>query len=625
MCGICGFIDQPNSDLLSAMTQALTHRGPDEMGTWESPEVSLGSRRLSIVDLARGQQPMTSEDGSVVVVYNGEIFNAPELRTRLIQHGHILHTTCDTELIPHLYEERGEDFAHELNGQFAIAVWDKKRHRMILTRDRLGIKPLFYCTRNDRLYFASEIKSILLAGKTRPSINLEALYHYLTFKYVPHPLTIYQGIQSLCPGEQIIFEQGQIKRRTYWEIPHTENLIRDPLQAVDRLDELLQLAIKRQLLSDVPVGVLLSGGLDSSLMVAITSRLMHEPLKTFTLVYEDDFAHKSPETIAARKVSQLFETQHLEHVATHRELLDDLPNIFAAFDEPFATVMSPYFVNKLVSKHVKVCLSGDGADEMFGSYLSHRIAQPIHHIKTFGEKYVRQHPELLTPCESIADRVYQLAQMEDWDWRTQLGVFADVEKLALLSPELEGLQQYSTTQRVRKELRRCTNHDAQNRQQEFDCRTMLPDHVLNYSDKLSMAHSVEIRVPSLDHELVEYALSVAGNLKIHHGCCKWLLKQVARRYLPPEIVDRPKEGFVMPINNWQQTVFESAIRETLTPERLNQHRLFQPEIVQQLVHRYYSGQTDLQYKVWTLFCFQCWYDQVYQSRTTEPCESYCVP
>jgi asparagine synthase (glutamine-hydrolysing) len=590
------------------MTTALRHRGPDDEGFFVSPFASLGSRRLSIVDVVHGHQPMRNENGSVVVAFNGEIYNAESLRNELVSRGHRFNTRCDTEVIPHLYEEHGDEFVQQLDGQFAIAVWDGSRRRMLLSRDRAGIKPLYYAELGGRFLFGSEIKSILASVRSRPPLSLEAVYHYLSFKYVPPPLTIYEGVAAVQPAEQVVLHDGRVTKRRYWDFGHSPCEIGDEHEIVDQLERLLVRSVRRRLIADTPVGALLSGGLDSSLIVAMAAEAADRPISTFTLAYEEDFANKQREVDAARRVADLFGTEHYEYVTSYRELLEDLPTILGCFDEPFAAVMSPYFLHKLVRKHVKVCLGGDGADELFGSYLPHRLAVPIHHLMTYGEAAVRQRPELVAPFEDDIDRVVSLAQPQDWAWRASLSVFPEDEKRAYLNSDHKVFTEFDSTALVRDIFDAYRSDDVQNRQQNHDFRTVLPNVVLNFNDKLSMAHSVETRVPFLNHELVEFAFSLPGRLKINSGCCKWLLKEVARRRLPADIVDRPKEGFVMPINVWQQTVLREVIEQTLASGRIATHGFFEEKAVGRLVDRYYAGETGLQYQVWALFCFQSWYD-----------------
>lgn len=617
MCGICGIVGHPDHSALRAMTRALRHRGPDDTGYFVDRNAALGIRRLAIIDVPNGHQPMSNEDGSIVAVFNGEIYNAAKLRDDLTARGHRLTTRCDTEVLPHLYETYGDEFASHLDGQFAVAIWDLTRRRLLLTRDRLGIKPLFYTQCGRRFLFGSEIKAIIAGLGRCPDIDRKALSHYLSLKYVPAPMTIYQGISVVLPGEQVAFRCGWLMKRRYWHLDPATSPVTDIEAATDRLESMLVRSVRRRMVADVPVGAMLSGGLDSSLLVAIASECASGPLTTFTLDYEDDFEHKRADVHAARKVARQFGTDHHEHKVSCQTFLAELPRVMAAFDGPFAGVVSPYFLHRLVRRHVKVCLSGDGADELFGSYLAHRLAQPIQQLLIHGETALRARPDLAAPFQDDLERLCAIARPQDWMWRSGLCVFSDEEKRRLLNADHAGYGRVSTTGLIRDAFHRCWTDDPLNRQLGFDIRDLLPNLVLAFNDRLSMAHSVETRVPFLDHELVSFASALPGDLKIRRGRCKWILKEVARRRLPAAIVDRPKEGFVMPVNEWQRRALRPTITETLAADRLALHHLFNTGEVARLVTRYYNGETDLQYKVWALFCFQTWYEQQYPKSLTD--------
>ncbi|MBI4718675.1 MAG: asparagine synthase (glutamine-hydrolyzing) [Planctomycetes bacterium] len=613
MCGISGFVGAPDGERLARMMASLRHRGPDDARAFVSANASLSATRLAIVDPLHGGQPMSNEDGTVVVVFNGEVYDADALRERLRARGHRFSTRCDTEVLPHLYEEYGDAFVDHVNGQFAVALWDVVRRRLVLTRDRMGIKPLFFARAGGRFYFASEIKAILAALPQKPEIRAEALGHYLSLKYVPGPMTIYEGIERLLPAEQVIVQDERVTRRRYWRWMNADGSVvdrprGDSRQAAERLEQLLQASVGRRLQADVPVGALLSGGVDSSLIVSLAAEASAAPLSTFTLGYTEDLPAKQQELALARTLARKLGTDHHEYFVGAEEVLADLPRVLAAFDEPFAGVTSTYFLCKLVGRHVKVCLSGDGADELFGSYLAHRLAQPIHNLLHFGEPAVRMFPGLAAPFEQDIDRVLRTAHPDDSFWRAALCVFSDEEKRELLQPDLRLPDGAGTTDLIRGLFGECRSRDPLNRQLDFDCRSLLPDNVLGYSDRLAMAHGVETRVPFLDHEIVEFAFALPGEWKIRAGCCKWILKQVARRRLPAEIVDRPKEGFVMPVNTWQAGPFRAAVEDALSPDALAVHGLFRPSAVADLLRRYAAGESELQYKVWSLFCFQRWYE-----------------
>lgn len=624
MCGIAGFVGTPDHGRLRDMAASLRRRGPDDEGFVIFKDASLATRRLALVDVANGHQPLTNEDGSIAVAFNGEIFNANKLRRELLACGHRIETRCDTEVLPHLYEERGDDFVDALEGEFAIAIWDNRRRRLLLTRDRSGVKPLYYCEDGPDFLFASEIKGIIAGLRRRPPLSLEAIYHYLSFKHVPNPGSVYRGILAVRPAEQLVFARQRIEARRYWRWPlttdarqicHTAHASAKETEEerIDALDTLLNESVATRLCADQPVGALLSGGLDSSLIVAIARRHTAATLNTFTMTYSDGVAHKNADTLAARAVADRFNTQHHEYRLDAGDFRESLPSILTALDEPFAGVMSTFFISRLVSQFVKACLSGDGADEQFGSYLAHRLAQPLDVGRQSGIGAAREHPSFAALSGADAEQVVRLAGMGEAAARASLLVFTDVEKRELLNPDYRAFADFSTEALVRKTYDNFACGDSQTRAQLFDCQTLLPDQVLVFNDRLSMAHSVEVRVPFLAHPFVERVTALPGDWKIRGGVCKWGLKQLARRYLPAEIIDRPKEGFVPPINQWQREALAPLIVETLSANRLAAHGLFRADRVESLLRRYQSGARDLQYKIWSLFCFQMWHDHVYRA------------
>ncbi len=563
------------------MTQFLVHRGPDEEGFLIDPQVSFGMRRLSIIDLKSGQQPIFNEDGSVAVVYNGEIFNFQELRRGLEGKGHIFKTKTDTEVIAHLYEEDGFDFPKKLDGMFAIALWDAKKKIVVLVRDQVGIKPLYYAIRNKQLIFGSEIKSILTHPAVRKEIDSQSLFYYFAFKHVPAPATIFKNIYSLLPGELAVFQNGRLSKKRYWSLrPEKPNGISEATAAKTILD-MLRDSVRRRLVADVPVGSYLSGGLDSSLVTALASQESNKPIKTFSLVYKDYFGGKSADQAAARRVAKLFKTDHYEYEMTAKELQRDLPRIIESFDEPFAGVSSTYFVSKLIKQHVKVALSGDGADELFGSYLSHRIAAGQE--KAFGGKVSNRHP---------------------WKWRSEILVWKDGE-----NPIGGG---HNTAEALlKKDFSNYKSPDLLNRVLAVEFSTIFPDQVLAFVDRLSMAHSLEVRPPYLDTKFVELAFSLPGKLKIKNGEVKYILKKAAEKILPKDIVYRPKEGFILPLNAWLTAALRPFISSTLTYKKIKRHGFFDAENVKALLSRKDWGSTEITNKIWTLVNFQLWWERYF--------------
>jgi asparagine synthase (glutamine-hydrolysing) len=588
MCGIAGVFGDGDRAAVDVMLSTLIHRGPDDGFSVGGERFALGVRRLSIVDVAGGRQPMANEDGHIWAAQNGEIYNYPRLRPQLLGAGHVLQTQCDTEVLPHLYEDHGNELPTRLDGMFAAAIWDDARGQGLLARDRMGKKPLYYLQRGDALYFASEIKALLALPGFRRELNLEALHHYLSLKHVPHPVSIFKGISILPPGHRLAFTIGEAPRVSrYWDVSFATDADSERLSdddAADRMVALLKQGIERRLMSDVPIGFFLSGGLDSSLSTALAAELTGGRIKTFTLTYGSDSTTPGKEADRrwARWVAERYDTEHHEETVEFASFPDSIGGILRCFDEPFAGVVSSYFLSQRIAKHVKVAMSGDGADELFGSYLSHRLAS-------------QQHPSSI-----------------DMSWRSQLVVFNEEQKRALYAPEVgRELEGVCTPALFDAAFARGTAGDPLNRVLEAEFKTVFPDQVLTYGDRLSMAHSLEVRSAYLDTDFVTAAATLPARMKIRGGETKFLLKHIARRYFPAEMVDRPKEGFLMPIARWLQNDLEAYVRATLAPERLARHGVFRVEAVQALVDRLYQPGSDYHdvNRVLALVIFQEWHQQ----------------
>ena len=622
MCGIAGIFGGGDDAAVACMLGKLRHRGPDDEFRAGGEEFSLGARRLSIIDLEGGRQPIANETGEIWVAQNGEIYNFPVLMEDLKSTGHRFRSRSDTEVLVHLYEEKGETFVNDLNGMYAIALWDGKNKKGILARDRAGKKPLYYhLSDSGVLYFASEIKALLTLPFLTRRIHWPALHHFLSYKHVPAPLSIFEGIRMLPPAHYLVYRReaessGRVSVKRYWRLDFsrdwTDGLEEDEI--VDALLETLGKSVQRRLISDVPVGFFLSGGLDSGLCTALAATLSSQPIETFTLGYgsESTTPAKERDRQCAALVSARYGTRHHEEVIKSAHLEEELPQIIGHFDEPFAGVISTYFLARLISRYVKVAISGDGADELFGSYLSHRLAAPI-------QAYLRQPQNgLLTPAaDHLDDRdkvvLKEIAEKEDWRWRYKLLVFSEEEKQALYAPAVaEQLGGVSTSDHLRLYFSDLTAKDPLNRVLEAEFNSQLPDQVLAYVDRLSMAHSLEVRAPYLDTDFLELAAGIGGSLKIRNGQTKYILKKAALRFLPEEVVYRPKEGFVLPINQWLLQSMEPYVRALLSRNRLRRHGLFSPAYVQSLVENFYRGGMQLANKLWVLMVFQIWYETYMQ-------------
>ena len=582
MCGIAGVFGAPDRDAVEAMTTALAHRGPDDRQVVTGDRFSLGATRLAIVDLDRGRQPVSNERKTVWAAHNGEIYNRRPLHSALRQAGHEICGHGDTALLPHLYEEYGAAMAEQADGMFAFAVWDAEQRTGLLARDRLGKKPLYYWHCGDRLYFASEIKSLLALPQFERRLNLEALRHFLGFKHVPHPQTIFAGIKCVPPAHVLLFHPGVGPRlERYWSPDFTPmHAAASERELAEELDSLLRSAVARRLDADVPIGCFLSGGIDSSLTTAIAAELGNGRLKTFTLTYSADSTtpQKEEDRRWARWVAERYGTEHHEEVVDEQRFPEELPRILACFDEPFSGVVSTYFLSRLAASHVKAVVSGDGADELLGSYKSHRLAAAM--------------PASLVNAE----------------WRSTLLVFNDQETDALLTEEVASASTAcSARNRMQRDFDGLTAGDSLNRVLESELRSIFPDQVLAFVDRLSMAHGLEVRTPFLDTALVNFLARVPGDAKMRGGETKALLKHVAQRYFPEEMVFRPKEGFVMPIQRWFLNGLTPYVMDALSPSRLATHGLFDSAAVSRLVAEYYGGRHDHAQKILALVTFQEWH------------------
>jgi asparagine synthase (glutamine-hydrolysing) len=591
MCGICGFFGDGDRDAVEPMLATLRHRGPDDRYILAGDQFAIGAARLGIIDVQGGRQPLANEDGSVVAAQNGELYNFPALRPALLERGHRLRTRTDSELLPHLWEEQRERLPEHIDGMFALAVWDGNEKVGLLARDRMGKKPLYYWEHGGALYFASELKALLSIPAFERRLNLEALHHYLSYKHVPHPLTIFEGVRMLPPAHRLVYRPGQPPAVTrYWSLSFApcNGHVPEEAEVVEELLARMRNAVRRRLMSDVPVGFFLSGGIDSSLTTALACEVAPARVKTFTLTYDDaaTTAGKEQDRRWARWVAERFDTEHYEETIAAAHYPDSLRKILRAFDEPFAGVVSTYFLSQRMAQHVKVAVAGDGADELFGSYRSHRIAAGAE----------------APPAGDSPD---------DWAWRSRLLVFDDEEKFDLYTGDVRtALHGVSTRDHVRDAFAALTARDPLNRVLEAEFRGIFPDQVLTFVDRLSMAHSLEVRSAFLDTDVVEYVARLPGSLKIRDGQTKYVLKQAAARYFPDEMIRRPKEGFLMPVTRWILGELQPWVRETLSPERLALHGVFDAARVGDLVNRLYAPGADYHAvnRVLALVIFQEWYE-----------------
>ena len=622
MCGIAGFVDaavprlalapvrlDAEFGLVHRMCEAIRHRGPDDEGIHVQPGVGLGMRRLSIIDLAGGRQPIHNENSTVWVVFNGEIYNYRELRAELEAHGHHFATSSDTESIVHAYEQWGEDAFRRLRGMFGIALWDQSTRTLLLARDRAGQKPVHYAERGGRLYFASEIKSLLAAGAVEPRLDLASLDHYLAFLYTPRDRAIFEGVRKLPPGHFLRWRDGRSEVVRYWHIAAEETFTGSEEDAVAHLQTVLRDAVSSHMISDVPLGAFLSGGVDSSAVVGMMAQSSSRPVKTFSIGFDDP---AFDELEHARTVARHFGTDHHEFVVKPDGLsiLDDL---IRHFDEPFAdsSAIPTWYVSEIARRHVTVVLSGDGGDELFGGYdryLPHprvaafdrapipglraaaALAWPLLPHGAKGKNFLRH------VAKDAAGRYLDSITFFQPDERAAL--YADGARAALASGAEATLWRHF-------ERFAALPHDG--RMMRFDFETYLPEDVLTKVDRMSMAHSIESRVPLLDNTVIDFAASLPSRFKIHAGRRKHVLKQALRPLLPPGILDRRKQGFGVPLGTWFRGGLTDLFSEVLESPRARQRGYFEPAFVSRLVKEHLSAQRDHTLRLWQLTVFELWH------------------
>ncbi len=613
MCGIAGLIGHGNRQTVAAMTSGMEHRGPDADGFHidEVRQVFLGHRRLSIIDLPGGSQPMYNEDGSVGIVFNGEIYNHLALRAELESKGHVFKTRCDTESIIHAYEEYGERVAEKLVGMFAFAIWDNRRGRLLLVRDRLGIKPLYYCTRDGRISFASELGALMLGKHSQGRVSLQALSDYLTYKYIPDPATIYEDVFSLQPGHQLVWQDGGARIASYWNVSYGDELPLTEEDAGEQLMALLTEAVRCRLMSDVPLGAFLSGGVDSSVVVALMSKLSDNRVKTFTIGFEDKSYSELPH---AALVARHLGTEHHEMVV-RPDAVSLVDRLIEHFGQPFAdsSAIPTYLLSQFTRKSVTVALSGDGGDEVFAGYETYRAwraMQYYRHVPWFLRRgLVRPVVNRLPVSHRDVSFDLKAKRFIKGDgltptrrhllWMTQLD---DDVKRSVLGQKAAQLLEAA---RVLEEVPAQPEHELK-RVQYLDTKVYLPGDILVKVDRMSMAHALEVRVPLLDHRVVEFAARLPVRYKLRNLTTKYILKKAAASWLPASIPKRPKKGFSVPMARWLREDLREMLLDTLSPGTIRSQGFFEPKCVARLVKEHQDKIFDRSRELWTLMVFTRW-------------------
>ncbi len=620
MCGIAGFFGPEENldsterrELLKRMCDIIEHRGPDDEGFYTEGGAALGMRRLSIIDLVTGHQPISNEDGSIWIVFNGEIYNFCELRDDLVARGHTFQTQTDTEAIVHLYEEMGEACVERLRGMFGFAIWDRRERKLFLARDRVGKKPLHYALAGDTLIFGSEIKSILQHPDVAREVNIEAISDFLSFGYVPDPQTAFRGITKLPPGHTLTFKNGRLSTKCYWDFDYRQadeaEEARDEGYYVERLRELIAESVRLRLVSDVPLGAFLSGGIDSSTVVAMMARQMDRPVKTFSIGFSES---SFDELHHARITARHFNTDHHEFVVTP-DVCKIVEDIVWHHDEPFGDVSSipTYMVSKMAREHVTVILSGDGGDELFAGYeryLIDRDRRVFERIPGFIRRNLMLRASRVLPRAVYGKNFLRNVALEaDARYIDSLSYFDEDAKHELLSTDIRrALGGRDSSAGFRQLLN--VPHSAKHidRLLYLDSKTYLPGDILTKVDRMSMAHSIEARVPLLDYKLIEFVETIPANLKLRGRTTKHILKQAVRGLIPDQIINRPKQGFGVPIAKWFNNELRDMLHDTLTDSRTRQRGYFNQQSVEAILNEHARGRRDNSRHLWGLLTLELW-------------------
>jgi asparagine synthase (glutamine-hydrolysing) len=635
MCGICGEwnADGINREKIQRMAQTIRHRGPDDEGFYFEPTVGLASRRLSIIDLDTGGQPIANENSQIWIVFNGEIYNYPELREHLIARGHTFRTHTDTEVILHLYEEYGVESVKRLRGMFTFAIWDKPRQRLFIARDPLGQKHLYYCYQGGCFTFGSEIKPLLI--DVPPQLNTLAMHHLLSLRCIPDDDTLFVGVCKLPAGHSLLLEDGTLSVARYWELRYEPKLQGTEADLTEQLRELLVRTVQSHLLSDVPLGAFLSGGIDSSLVTAIMATLSDQPVKTFSIgVREDDFN----ELPYARMVAKQYHTEHHEFIV-ESNLIAALPTMMWHMEEPVDPfAFGVYSVSKLAAQHVKVALGGDGGDEMFAGYDRYFGNQIVDLYRSIPAP-VRQHA-IEPVIKQLPDNFSYNNKVQKLRWLASMSKFSAGERYAHSASFLRfhhAHKQALYTERLWAGLGSTNSVDwlthyynqpnaavPVDKMLFTDVQTRLADHLLMVNDRMTMAHSLEGRSPYVDHQLVEFVAALPAALKLKGRRLKHILREVAKHYLPETLVERPKQGFSFPLAYWFRGELRIPTQHIFAESQMVEAGYFRKPAMQTMLDEHATGKTDHNYRLWLLLNMELWYRQFISGVSPDDLQNYLV-
>jgi asparagine synthase (glutamine-hydrolysing) len=613
MCGICGvynFGSRAPVDLerLKRAADAMAHRGPDDQGFYIDQELGLGNRRLSIIDLPGGHQPLSNEDASLWITFNGEIYNYRELRSKLINKGHQFRTASDTEVILHLYEDRGVECLEELRGMFAFALWDSRGRRLFLARDRLGIKPLFYFASREGIIFASELRALRQLATRRFEVDPQAIYDFFAFRYVPAPNTLYQDVQKLLPGHYLLADSRGIKMQVYWDVPNEPESEQSPEKLADEMLDCLQESVRLRLIADVPLGAFLSGGIDSSAVVALMSELGARPLRTFSVGFEERGYSELP---WARAVARQFETEHQELAVKADDLKAELPRLISLREEPLAepTDVALYRMACLAAQSVKVVLAGEGGDEIFAGYPKYAAERLAGVAALLPSGLVRKVARWLPYSQRRAQTALESLSIHEESARAAnwFASFSRQEQAALFSRDfLAQIDPDHPAKVLAGYCQRFPGHSPLKRLLYADLKVWLPDNLLLRGDHMTMAASIEERLPLLDHKVVELAARIPDRFLVRRFQTKAFMRRMFGARLLPETLRRRKVGFTVPVGLWFQDALKPMIQDLFLSPRLEAQGYFNAASVERFVQEHLSGVRDRQKQLWALLNFELW-------------------
>lgn len=620
-------------ELLKAMADTIAHRGPDDDGYYLNGPVALGFRRLAIIDLSGGHQPLSNEDGSVWIVFNGEIYNYQELRSLLLSKGHQFRTQSDTEVIVHLYEEFGEDCVSKLRGMFGFAIWDSRNQSLLLARDRVGIKPVYYTATRDALLFASEIKALLADPTVRAEVEPAMIDRFLTFDYTPGEETLFRGIKKLSPGHYLTVRNGKIAIKQYWDLKFETREISEA-DAERELLRILEESVRLHMISDVPVGFLLSGGLDSTAMLSLASTKTDKKTSSFTVGFSDPGV--IDERPYARLAAERFHSEHYELSITSKDFADFMPGYIWHMEEPVCEppAIALYYISKLARKYVTVLISGEGGDEAFAGYPNYRTGQYVENLKRSlgpAAKPLAGAMSLLGGAIGSA-KIPQVAYMMShpvesyyWGRTTTPARFATKNFDSLYSmPFKREISKDHSVEPLREILRKSPDTGIVNKMLYVDTKSWLPDDLLIKADKMTMANSLELRVPLLDHEVLEFAASLPPNLKVRGNTTKYLAKKTLEKHVPEEIVKRKKAGFPTPYAAWLRTDLRDWVRDLLLSKKAESRGYFQSKTVEKVLNDDLQG-GGYSKEIFSLAVLELWHQRFIDSGSPRKPEPQSVP